>query len=325
MRKHPQPHHGHDHDEHDEKAGHKHHEHHGHAHSHAHMEGQAPKAIIGAMIVTLIFMVVELVGGWLANSLALISDGAHMLTDVGAMLLSLFAIWIARRPYSGSMSFGYHRAEILGALASGLLIWAIAGVLVYEAFARLQAPPEVHGKIFFVVATIGLAANFLSMKMLHSSKEHNINVRAAYLHLISDALGSVGAIIAGLVIWLTGWRLIDPIVTFFFAVLMVISSWSLLKEAVAVLMESAPSWIPLDQVKKQLLTVPHVSEVHDLHVWTVSTGRLALSVHLIAKPSTNVLSAANTLLRSKYGIYHTTIQVEDPEHFDQEGCYDCDK
>jgi len=316
MSKHP---HSHEH----VGKNHGHNHNHGHSGSHAHARGQAPKAIIAAMVVTLIFMVVELIGGWLANSLALISDGAHMLTDVGAMLLSLFAIWIARRPYSGSMSFGYHRAEILGALVSGLLIWAIAGVLVYEAFARLVQPPEVQGKIVFVVATIGLLANFLSMKMLHSSKEHSINVRAAYLHLFSDALGSIGAIIAGLVLWLTGWRMIDPIVTFFFAVLMILSSWSLLREAVEVLMESTPRWIRVDQIRKELLTIPNVTEVHDLHIWTVSTGRLALSVHLIAGAGKNVLSAANELLRSKYGIAHTTIQVEDPEHFDQKGCYDC--
>jgi cobalt-zinc-cadmium efflux system protein len=304
--------------------GHHHHGHGGHGHHHHGLKSTNPKkAIIRAIIVTLIFMVVELVGGWYSNSLALISDAAHMLTDVGAMLLSLFALWIAQRPSTPTMSFGYHRAEILGALLSGLLIWLISGVLIYEAIDRIHSPPEVKGPIVFIVATIGLMANLASMWMLHSSKEENLNVRAAYLHLLTDSLGSIGAIVAGGILWFTDWRPIDPIITILFSILMLVSSWSLVKEAVGVLMESTPSHIDPHQISEDLLKIQGVREAHDLHVWTVSSGKLALSVHLVAAETEHVLKHSNQLLQEKYGIIHTTIQVEHPEQFQSERCYDC--
>jgi cobalt-zinc-cadmium efflux system protein len=230
--------HGHSHD-HDRDHDHDH----DHGHSHSHFSGAAPQALARAMGVTIVFMFIEFAGGWFANSLALISDAAHMLTDVGAMLLSLLVIWVSRRPSTSKMSFGYHRAEILGALLSGLSIWMIAAGLVYEAVKRLASPPDVQGPIVFVVATIGLVANLASMKLLLATKNENMNVRAAYLHMLSDSLGSVGAIVAGAVLWVTHWRLIDPIVTIGFAILMVVSSWSLIQEAVGILMESTPSGV----------------------------------------------------------------------------------
>jgi cobalt-zinc-cadmium efflux system protein len=299
------------------------HGHHHHGHSHSHSHDHASSSITRAIAVTLVFMVVEFVGGWYANSLALISDGAHMLTDVGAMLLSLFAVWVSRRPSTPAMSFGYHRAEILGALASGLLIWLISGVLVYEAFARLKSPPEVQGPMVFIIATIGLGANLLCMRLLHSAKHDNLNARAAYLHMFSDVLGSVGAIIAGAVLWWTGWRPIDPIVTLLFAALMLVSSWSLVREAVTVLMESAPESHDPARVLADLQGLPGVREAHDLHIWSVSSGRLALSVHLVAAEPERILTEANRLLEERYGIKHTTIQVEHPERFRSDRCYDC--
>lgn len=312
--------HGHSHDhDHDHDQGHD------HEHSHSgHGGGDPSRALTRAMLVTILFMVVELVGGWYANSLALISDGVHMLTDVGAMLLSLFALWMARRPRTLVMSFGYHRAEILGALFSGLAIWLLAGFLVYEAVIRMSAPPEVHGVMVFVIAMIGLVANLASMKMLHSSKQHNINVRAAYLHLVADSLGSVGAVIAGAVLWATDWRPIDPIITLIFSALMLFSSWELVKEAVGVLMEGSPAHVDPKTILTTLKSLPGVTEVHDLHVWSVSSGRLALSVHLIAEDAGATLAAANEALRSKHSIRHTTIQVEHPSRFERANCYDCD-
>lgn len=305
--------HGHDHHDHAHAGG-------GHAHHHG---GKAPAAIVKAMVITILFMVVEFVGGWFSNSLALISDAAHMLTDVGAMLLSLFALWIARRPITPSMSFGYHRAEILGALISGLMIWLISGVLIYEAIIRMQSPPEVQGPIVFVVAVIGLIANLVSMWVMHHAKDENLNVRAAYLHLLADSLGSVGAIIAGAVLWLTDWRPIDPIITIVFAGLMLVSSWGLVKEAIEVLMESTPGHIDPEQIQKELQALPNVREAHDLHIWSVSSGRLALSVHLVTDAPETVLHAANDHLERNYGIVHTTIQVEHPEQFQSKRCYDC--
>ena len=302
---------------------HSHGKEHLHSHEHHGMKGQAPRVIIRAIVVTLFFMGIELAGGILSNSLALISDAAHMLTDVGAMLLSLFALWVAQRPSTPTMSFGYHRAEILGALVSGLLIWLISGVLIYEAYLRMESPPEVKGPIVFIVATIGLAANLVSMWMLHSAKDENLNVKAAYLHMLSDSLGSVGAIIAGAVLWITNWRLIDPIVTFVFAALMLVSSWSLIKEAIEILMESAPSHINPEQIKHDLEEISDVQEVHDLHVWTVSSHKLALSVHLVSEKSHSVLESVNHILEEKHGIRHTTIQIEHPKEFESERCYDC--
>ena len=302
---------------------HLHDDHGSHRHSHVHLKSTAPQAIRRAILVTVIFMIVEVVGGWVSNSLALLSDAAHMLTDVGAMLLSLFAVWVARKPTTPTMSFGYHRAEILGALVSGLLIWLIAGVLIYEAFMRMLAPPDVQGPLVFVVATIGLLANLVSMKILHSNKDENINIRAAYLHLFTDMLGSVGAIIAGLVLWLTGWRPIDPIITLVFAALMLFSSWSLVREAVSVLMESTPAHLNPSEIMKHLQALETVQEAHDLHIWTVSSGKHALSVHLISERPGEALNQANQLLQDQHQIVHTTIQVEHPEHFESKRCYDC--
>ncbi len=277
-----------------------------------------------AMVVTIVFMAIEAIGGYFANSLALLSDAAHMLTDIGAMLLSLFAIWVSHRPSTARMSFGYHRAEVLGALVSGLMIWALAGILVYESILRLRTPQDVQGGIVFVVASIGLAANLVSMRFLNHAQHHNMNAKAAYLHMLSDALGSIGAIIAGAVLYFTHWRPIDPIVTIFFSVLMLVSSWQLVREAVGVLMESTPIGIDPDAVMRDLAAIATVREAHDLHIWTVSTGKPALSVHLVAAgESEDVLHAAMKLLEEKYQIIHTTIQVEQPDKFRSERCYDC--
>jgi cobalt-zinc-cadmium efflux system protein len=300
-------------------AGHHHHHHHagdGHSHGHGHLIGKV-------IWITIAFMAIEFVAGLYANSLALISDAAHMLTDVGALLLSLFAVWVSRKPSTPQMSYGYHRAEIIGALISGLLIWLIAGVLGFEAITRLSNPPEVHGPVVFVVASIGLAGNLVSMRLLHSAQGENMNVRAAYLHLFTDSLGAVSAIIAGAVLWLTGWRPIDPIVTLLFAALMLWSSWGLVREAIEVLMESTPAHVDPARVMADLTALEGVREAHDLHIWTVSSGRLALSVHLIAEGGEAVLASANQLLEKTYSIVHTTIQVEHPDRFRSERCYDC--
>jgi cobalt-zinc-cadmium efflux system protein len=276
------------------------------------------------MAVTLIFMAIELAGGYAANSLALITDGLHMGADILAMAFSLFAVWIAERPKTARMSFGYYRAEILGALASGLGIWLISGFLIFEAIVRLEHPPEVQGRTVFVIASIGLAANLLSMKMLHGSSHSNMNVKAAYLHVLSDALGSLAAIVAGAVIWITGWRPIDPLITIVAALLMLWSSWTLVAEAVNVLMESTPAGVDPESVHKELTALTGVSEVHDLHIWAVASGRLALSVHIIATAEPEqLISSANELLKEHHGIGHTTIQVEHPERFASERCYDC--
>jgi cobalt-zinc-cadmium efflux system protein len=303
---------------------------HAHAHSHSHHWGEltgsdrkANRLIGFSIAITVLFMGIELVAGLYANSLALLSDSAHMLTDVGSMLLSLFAIWLARRPGTPAMSYGYHRAEILGALGSVLLIWLASGGLIYEAFLRLQHPPDVEGSIVFGVASAGWIANLTSMAILHGARQENINIKATYLHLLADSLGSLGAMIAGAVLWFTHWDPIDPLITLFFAVLMMVSSYGLLKETLAVLMESTPAHLDPQAVSQSLSELPGVQELHDLHIWSVSSGRLALSVHLISREKEGLLQKAHELLKSRYQIVHTTIQIEHPDEFQSERCYDC--
>lgn len=293
-----------------------------HQHFHRRSNPRVNQALCRALGVTLLFMGVEFAAGIWANSLALVSDAAHMLIDAGAMALSLFVQWIASRPKTKVMSFGYHRAEILGALGSGLLVWVIAGGLIHEALLRLSSPPPVVGSVVLITATLGLVANLLSMKLLHSASHENLNAKAAYIHLLSDCLGSLAAMIAGAAIWWGGVYWIDPTVTFLSAGLMVLSSWQLIKQSVEILMESTPQGTDPTEVQHDLEELSDVVEVHDLHIWSVSTGRLALSVHLISK-NENVLGLANELLGHKYGILHTTIQIEHPERFKSERCYDC--
>jgi cobalt-zinc-cadmium efflux system protein len=301
-----------------------------HSHSsspcgHTHGAPKHSKALYTAMTLAFIFMIIEVIGGWVANSLALISDALHMFTDVGALTLSLIVLRIAHWPRTPEMSYGYQRAEVLGALASALSLWALCGVLVYEAILRLFTPQSVQGPIVFVIASIGLLANLMMMRVLHSGQGENINVRAAYLHVLGDLLGSVGVILSGAILWWTGWNPIDPIITIVFSLGIVYGSGKIISESVSILMESTPSGFDPIAIEKDLLLIPGVKEVHDLHIWAVSHRKVSLSAHLIAENTHGALSEAHTLLQNKYKIRHMTIQVEDPEHFESQFCYDCDK
>lgn len=281
------------------------------------------RAVHIALWIAFFFMLMELVGGWIANSLALISDGLHLFTDVGAFLLSLIALRIARWPSTPEMSYGYHRAEILGALASAVSLWVLSGVLIYEAIGRFFHPVEVQGLLVFGIATAGLVANLLMMRVLHHSQHHNLNVRAAYLHVLGDLLGSVGVILSGIILWLTNWSPIDPLITILFACQIIYTSSKLIKQTVNILMEGAPAGLDIAGLQKDLSTLPGVKEVHDFHTWAVSSSRAAISVHLVSKTPAVSLNAAHKLLEEKYQIQHMTIQVEDPEHFEPKYCYDC--
>ncbi len=297
----------------------------GHAHSHSHDHGagghvhggaeRSESALKRAFAITFVFMAVEFVGGYWANSIALVSDAVHMLTDSGALMLSLFVVWISKRKAPRDYTYGLQRVEILGALLSGLLIWLLAGFLIFESFSRMENPPEVRGGILFWVASIGLLANLSSLFFLHRSAKENLNVRGAYLHVLTDSLGSVGAMIAGGVISLTGFHLIDPIVTIVLSLLMLWSSWRLVREAVLVLLERAPSHLKLEEIEMELSALPGVRAVHDLHVWTLSSGRVALSVHLVgasenSEAHAELLHEAAHRLEERFAITHTTIQVE---------------
>lgn len=259
-------------------------------------------------------MVAEVVGGLAANSLALLADAGHMLSDVGALGLSLFAIWMAARPSGPGQTFGYHRIEILAALANGATLIALSIWIVVAAVGRLQDPPEVQGPLMLAVAAGGLVVNLVALGILHGGRDESLNVRGAWLHVMADALGSVQAIAAGALIWGLGWHWADAVASIAIAVLIVYSSWSLLQEAVSVLMESAPGHLDVDEVRDAILGVDGVCEVHDLHVWTITSGFVALSAHVVnvaeeGEPA-DLVPAVREELHHRFGIDHVTIQVE---------------
>lgn len=270
-----------------------------------------------ALAITTAFLVAEVIGGLLTNSLALLADAGHMATDVGALGLSLFAVWLARRPATPERSFGFHRAEVLAALVNASTLVAISFYIFWEAFQRLGEPPEVKSGLMLVVAIAGLAANAASawVLMRGGGHEHNLNTRGAFLHVVGDMLGSVGAIIAALVMLATGWYLADPILSAGIGLLILWSSWRLLRESVEVLLESTPADIDTGEVRQAMSSVEGVSGVHDLHVWTVTSGFVALSSHVeVTGPRAwhDMLVELCTVLRERFGIAHVTLQPEEP-------------
>jgi len=259
------------------------------------------------------FMVVEAVGGFLAHSLALLADAGHMLTDVASLSLALFAMWAASKPATPKRSYGYHRTEILAALVNGVSLAVISVFIFREAFLRLQAPPSVRSGIVIAVGSAGLAVNLVGAAILHGRRRGSLNVEAAFLHVLADALGSVGAIVAGVIIWRTGWFYADPLISFFIGGLIVWGTWRLLSNTVNVLLEACPAHINVGAVRDALLSVEGVLEIHDLHVWTVTSGKESLSSHLLIDPNADphqVLDRLTRLLRDRFDIEHSTIQLE---------------
>jgi cobalt-zinc-cadmium efflux system protein len=227
------------------------------------------------------FMVLEAVGGWLSGSLALLADAGHMLTDVGALGLSLVTAWIAQRPADDTKTYGYLRWEILAALVNGAALFMIAGWVVVEAIERLQHPAPIRTGLFLAVAAAGLAANLVSLGMLHGSREGSLNARGAYLHVMGDALGSLGALAAAAIIWLTGWTAADPIVSIALSLLILVGGWRLVRESTDILLDAVPRHVALAEVQRRIREVPGVVAVHDLHVWTVVNGVVAMSGHAV--------------------------------------------
>lgn len=270
-----------------------------------------------ALGITAVFLVAEVVGGLLTNSLALLADAGHMATDVAALGLSLFAVWLARRPATPDRSFGFYRAEVLAALANSATLVAISFYIFWEAFHRLDAPPEVKSGPMLAVAIAGLIANVASawVLMRGGGHEDNLNTRGAFLHVIGDMLGSVGAIVAALVMLATGWYLADPILSAGIGVLILWNSWKLLRESVEVLLESTPADIDAGDVRQAMIEIEGVSGVHDLHVWTVTSGLVALSSHVEVagrRPWHDTLVDLCDTLREQFGIAHVTLQPEEP-------------
>lgn len=264
------------------------------------------------LTLTATFMVVEALGGWLANSLALLADAGHMLSDVMALVLALFAAWIAQRPATAAKTYGYLRIEILAALMNGAALFVLAGFIVWEAIRRVAAPPAVEPRILFGIGTIGLLVNLVALRLLHEGHRHSLNVRGAYLHVAGDLLGSVGAMGAGAIILLSGWTLADPIVSILVALLIVWSAARLVRDSVEVLLEATPRHISMREVEQQIASIPGVSNVHDLHVWTLTSGVVAMSGHaVVGDPAENqkVLETVQNRM-ADLGISHVTMQLE---------------
>ena len=269
------------------------------------------------LALTLVYMIIEIIGSLLANSLALLADAGHMLSDAGALGLSLLALWIAQIPATSSHTYGYYRTEILAALVNGAALIAVTIFIFMEAYQRIGKPPEIEGALMLGIAIGGLLINTLGLWILNPGKSQNLNVHGARLHLAADALGSLGVIFAGVLIWVFGWNWADPIASLLISVLVVYSSWVLLKETVAVLMESAPGHIDVDEVRNVICRIADVRSAHDLHVWTITSGMVALSVHIVVagdRPARLVLAELREILHERFGIDHTTIQIESDQY-----------
>lgn len=298
--------HGHDHDH------HGHHHHHGH---HDHSREGNKKGLTIALIITTGIMLLEFFGGLFTKSLALLSDSGHMLSDASSLALSLVAMWFATRPASPNKTYGFYRFEILAALFNGITLFLIAGFIIFEAYERFLDPPEVASGSMIMIAAIGLGANLLSAwAMLHKGDvKDNVNLRSAYLHVLSDALGSVGAILAGIIMYYFHWYIADPLISVIVALLILKSAWGVVTHTVHILMEGTPITINQQEVNQALQEISGVINVHDLHIWTITSGLDSLSCHLLIeddKDSQEILQQAIGIIESKFKILHTTIQVE---------------
>jgi cobalt-zinc-cadmium efflux system protein len=265
------------------------------------------------LILTASYMVAETVGGYLSNSLSLLADAGHMFADVSALLISLFASLIAARPPSKRASFGYGRAEVIAALFNGIILIVVCIYIAREAILRFFHPEDIHLPTMMTVAVGGLLINFMGLLILHRDKAHNLNIKSAWLHVLSDTLGSVGVICSGILMYFFGWHFADPLASLLIAGLVFYSSLHLVFDTVRVLMEHAPSHIDPHEVMEEILSLPDAIRVHDLHIWSITAGQEALSVHVVAKDETNhdeFLETVQTLLHEKFAIEHATIQLE---------------
>ena len=291
------------------------------AHHHGSAGAAGARRLGLVLVLVLGYLVVEVVAGILTNSLALLADAGHMLTDAVGIGLALLAIWFARRPATPEKSFGYYRVEIFAAIANAIILFGVAAYILYEAMQRFAAPPDVIGPPMLVVATFGLVVNLVSMRLLHAGAQTSLNLRGAYLEVLGDLLGSVAVIVAGLVIIVTGWTPIDPIASVVIAGLILPRTWTLLREAVGVLLEGTPSDVNLTSLRNTIAAVPGVAGVHDLHVWSLTSGINAMSAHAVLAPGAScddVLRSVQTRVTTDFTIGHATIQVEPPGHEEQE-------
>jgi len=285
----------------------------GHGHSHAPDRSANKKALKLTLVLTSAFTVAEVIGGLITGSLALLADAGHMLSDDLSLGLALVAIWLAERPPTPRRSFGYQRAEVLAALANGLTLVAISGWIFYEAYHRLQDPPEVLGGPMLGVAVIGLAVNAAGAYILTRGEGESLNVSAALRHVLADLAGSVGVIAASVIILTTGWREADPLIGALIGALVLASSWGILRDSLRILLEQAPPDVDPRKIGEAMAAVPGVVEVHDLHVWTVTSGFPALAAHVLVAEDADCHERRRTLesmIAERFEIGHTTLQVD---------------
>ncbi|MES2554078.1 MAG: cation diffusion facilitator family transporter [Pseudomonadota bacterium] len=286
-----------------------HHDHASHDHSHKH---GGDTTLLWPLLLTAVFAVVEVVGGLYTGSLALLGDAGHMLSDVAALGLAWLGAWIARRPASSRHSYGLMRAEVIVALVNGLVMLVVVAAIVYEAILRLQNPQPVHGAAVTFIALVGLAVNIIVARQLHQH-QHNINNRAALLHVIGDMLGSIAAVISGIVIYFSGWMPIDPILSLVISALILFSTVQLLREVLQVLMEGVPRHLDIDAVTASMSALPDVHSIHSVHIWALSSEITAISAHVTLNEMDDwqrVLVALRAMLHERYGIDHVTLQPE---------------
>jgi cobalt-zinc-cadmium efflux system protein len=284
-----------------------------HAH-HRHTHGSRHKhRLLAVFGLTAGFLVVEAGVGLWTGSLSLLADALHMLVDAGGLLLSLLAVWFAERPATPAKTYGYYRVEILAALVNGVVLCVLAAGILFKAYERLWQPPDVPGAPILVVAALGLAVNLVGVGLLRSGAGESLNVRGAYLEVLGDAASSAAVILAGAVILLTGWTIADPLASGAIALFILPRTWTLLRHAVNVLLEGAPPHLDVPEIEAALCAAPGVRRVHDLHVWTLTSGREAMSAHVVVRPDTpadRILDELHVILHARFGIDHTTIQVE---------------
>lgn len=284
----------------------------GAGHDHGHTSSSA-SALTKALALTGTFLVVEVVAGILTGSLALISDAAHMLTDTAGLAIALAAIKVGERPADSRRTFGYRRFEILAAALNAILLFAVAAYILYEAYQRVLAPTEIASLPMFVVASLGLLVNLAAMRLLADKAQSSLNVKGAYLEVWSDMLGSIGVMAAAVIIWFTDWRWVDPLVAVAIGLWVLPRTWQLFSETMNVLLEGVPDGLDLEAIASAVKATPHVADVHDLHVWALTTDLPSLSVHVVVTDGTNadeVRQRVAAMLSRQFKITHVTIQIE---------------
>ena len=291
------------------------HEPHNHSHDHSHLPGmKGEKRLLWAMILTGSFMVVEIIGGLVSDSLALLSDAFHMLTDLSSLILAWFAIKISKKPSDHKRSYGYHRMEVLAAFINGLSLLVVVGYILFEAFHRIFEPHEVQGNIMLIVSVFGLLVNLVCLKILHHPHEENLNIKGAVIHVIGDLLSSVAAIVAAIVILWSGWMPIDPILSILVSLMVLRSAWVLVKKAGHILLEGAPEKFVVEQLTEFLKSnFEEILGVHHVHIWSLTSNKPVVTMHLSVRKETNqdeLLLKAKKALEKEFGIAHSTLQIE---------------